>query len=58
MHRVLCAGLVVVILAGDGAAQEPPRHAKYPRWITNYEAARVAARASGKPMFVVLRCEP
>lgn len=26
-------------------------------WIQDYEAGRQAARASGKPIFLVLRCE-
>ena len=28
-----------------------------PEWIKDYDAAKAAARASGKPMFVVVRCE-
>jgi hypothetical protein len=28
-----------------------------PRWLTDYEQARKAARDSGKPIFVVFRCE-
>ncbi len=28
-----------------------------PRWLTDWEEARKAARASGKPLFVVFRCE-
>jgi hypothetical protein len=58
MRHVLLAGLAVVILAGVVAAEEPPRHPRYPRWITSYEAARALARATGKPLFIVLRCEP
>jgi hypothetical protein len=27
-------------------------------WHTNYASARTAARANGKPMFVVFRCQP
>lgn len=27
-------------------------------WHTSYEAARTAARQSGKPMLVVFRCQP
>jgi hypothetical protein len=26
-------------------------------WLTDYETARVIARRSGKPLFVVFRCE-
>jgi hypothetical protein len=28
-----------------------------PHWLTNYEEARRLARATGKPIFVVFRCE-
>lgn len=43
-----------VAFAQDGA----PRHPKYPRWITSYPAARKVAEDAGKPLLVVLRCEP
>jgi hypothetical protein len=29
-----------------------------PHWLTSYEEARRVARATGKPIFVVFRCEP
>jgi len=28
-----------------------------PNWVTNYAQAREAARAAGKPIFLVFRCE-
>lgn len=28
-----------------------------PVWLSDYQAARQAARESGKPIFVVFRCE-
>ena len=28
-----------------------------PTWITDYQKARTAARTSGKPIFLVFRCE-
>ena len=28
-----------------------------PAWISDYAAARAAARAAGKPIFLVFRCE-
>jgi hypothetical protein len=37
--------------AGTGAADDGPR------WINDYAEARAAARASGKPIFLVFRCE-
>jgi hypothetical protein len=27
-------------------------------WLTSYEAGRALARQTGKPLFVVFRCEP
>jgi len=30
---------------------------KDPAWITDYARAKAAARASGKPIFLVFRCE-
>jgi hypothetical protein len=30
---------------------------KGPAWITDYARARTAARAAGKPIFLVFRCE-
>lgn len=50
--------LLVGLLAANVVAAGPPRHARYPKWITSYEAARAAATKEGKPMLVVLRCEP
>ena len=47
---VLLAG-AAVWLPGAGAADDGPR------WINDYAAARAAARASGKPIFLVFRCE-
>jgi hypothetical protein len=41
-----------LVLAGMAGAAEPP-----PRWLHDLGEARAAARASGKPIFVVFRCE-
>jgi hypothetical protein len=56
MRGLFLAGMAGVLFASSAAGQ--PRHPKYPRWISDYEAGRAAAKASGKPMLVVLRCEP
>jgi hypothetical protein len=59
MQRCLLACLTTLSLALSASAQDKaPRHAKYPRWITDYSGARAIARASDQPMLVVLRCEP
>jgi hypothetical protein len=55
MPRLSLVGLTLVTLtvggltATAGAAEEPAR------WLTDYEAARSAARAAGKPIFLVFR---
>ena len=48
------------VLAADGvAAGQPPAQAvQQAGWFTDYQAARAAARSSGKPLFVVFRCQP
>ena len=59
MPRCLLSCLVGITLASSGATQDRlPRHAKFPKWITDYEAARKLARMESKPLLVVLRCEP
>jgi len=58
MNRVL-AGLALVFLPGISDAQ-PPRKAdptKY-GWLTDYNAALAEAKRTGKPIFLVFRCEP
>jgi hypothetical protein len=52
MKWSLLGGMLVLGLSvGDGRADEP----KGPSWSTDYAAAKAAARASGKPLFVVFR---
>lgn len=57
MHRAL-AGLALLLLPGVTAAQsrkaEPARYG----WHTDYPSARAEARRTGKPIFLVFRCEP
>ncbi len=59
MHNCLLACVIALCVTTTALAQDrPPRHAKYPRWITDYNAARAIARATDQPLLVVLRCEP
>jgi hypothetical protein len=59
MQRSLLVCLTALSVTTSVAAQDRvPRHAKYPRWITDYPVARALARASDQPLLVVLRCEP
>ena len=55
MNRVL-AGLALAILP---AAAAPPKLdlARY-GWYADYAAATAEARRTGKPIFLVFRCEP
>jgi hypothetical protein len=39
----------------DSVVCSPP--ASEPRWLSDWEEGRKAARASGKPLFVVFRCQ-
>jgi hypothetical protein len=47
--------LAVCSLANEG--RQPTVEPVAPRWLSDWEEARKAARASGKPLFVVFRCE-
>ena len=51
MARGTMAGLFVGLLLTTAAADEGPR------WLTDYARAREVARAAGKPIFLVFRCE-
>lgn len=46
----------VLCLCGQAAAVEPKKP-DAPRWLSDWEEAKKAARASDKPLFVVFRCE-
>jgi hypothetical protein len=46
------AALVVIGLTAPAVADD-----KGPAWITDYAKAKAAARAAGKPIFLVFRCE-
>jgi hypothetical protein len=54
----LLAGLAILALPGIAEAQprklEPARYG----WLSDYSAARAEARRTGKPIFLVFRCEP
>ena len=50
------AVFVTLLLAAPAVAQRgAPKAAG---WHTDYAAARAEARRTGKPLFVVFRCEP
>ena len=57
MNRVLALS-VVLLTAGTGRAAEPKiEPAKY-GWHTDLAAALAEAARTGKPIFLVFRCEP
>jgi hypothetical protein len=51
MVRGTITGLFATLLLTMAAAEEGPR------WLTDYTRAREVARAAGKPIFLVFRCE-
>ena len=59
MHRWVIAGMLgtVCFLTPGSFPAQPAREARPGAWYGNYEAARAAARQSGKPLLVVFRCE-
>lgn len=55
MNRLL-AGLALLLVPGIADAQklDAARHG----WYSDYGKARAEARRTGKPIFLVFRCEP
>jgi hypothetical protein len=49
--------LILCCLGNRGTAIEDAGKSAAPRWLSDWEEGRKAARASGKPLFVVFRCE-
>lgn len=56
-----CGGLLAAVaLAGrtSGGEEIPPQPVSGKiRWLYNYDEGKAEARRTGKPMFVVFRCE-
>jgi hypothetical protein len=57
MHRAV-AGLALLMLPGVADARPPKPDATKFGWHTDYAAALAAAKRTGKPIFLVFRCEP
>ena len=52
-------GIGLLASTGTAAAEEPiERLVAKMGWHTDYATGQAAARTSGKPMFVVFRCQP
>jgi hypothetical protein len=50
-----CLAAVLGAVGPARNAAPPPQNE--PAWLTDYDEARKLARASGKPIFVVFRCQ-
>jgi hypothetical protein len=57
MHRVLAA-FAVLLLAGVADAHPPKLDAAKFGWHSDYATAKAEAKRTGKPIFLVFRCEP
>ena len=55
MQRFLVLAVLVLTPPGGSAAELPARTQKESPWLTDYQAAKTAARQSGKPLLVVFR---
>ena len=51
-------GLTVLMFGGRADAEPVAQAAQKAGWLTDYQAAKKIARESGKPLFVVFRCQP
>lgn len=56
MHRVVVLASLLVA-SGTSSAAPKPEPAKF-GWHTDYAAAKTEAKRTGKPIFLVFRCEP
>jgi opacity protein-like surface antigen len=59
MSRILLASMAVVLLSAACApAQVGKGGANKFGWYSDYKAALAEAKRTGKPIFLVFRCEP
>jgi len=57
MNRAL-AGLVLALLPASAEAAPPKFDAAKYGWHTDFTTATAEAKRTGKPIFLVFRCEP
>lgn len=57
MQRTLAALAILVTAGVANAAPPKPDPAKY-GWYSDFDAAKAEAKRTGKPIFLVFRCEP
>jgi opacity protein-like surface antigen len=58
MHRFLAGCGLFLLTAATALAQGKGKDANKFGWYGDYNAAKAEAKRSGKPIFVVFRCEP
>ena len=59
MRWFLGSGLLLLLAAGPAAAQSKATQVlKQFGWHANLEGAKTVARQTGKPIFLVFRCDP
>lgn len=57
MHRVGLAFSALLLAVSSATAAPKPDAAKF-GWYSDYGAAKAEAKRTGKPIFLVFRCEP
>jgi hypothetical protein len=59
MRAILClaAGLAAVVGVAAGSADQVDSSSLAQEWLPDWKSAQEAARQTGKPIFLVIRCE-
>jgi hypothetical protein len=57
MTRILLGSLAILAAAATAPAQTGKQAGRF-GWHSSYESARAEARKTGRPIFLVFRCEP
>jgi opacity protein-like surface antigen len=58
MHRFLAGCGLLILTAATAFAQGKKGNANKFGWYGDFNAAKAEARRTGKPIFLVFRCEP
>lgn len=58
MFRIAAVGLFALLSTSDAFAQGKSKDANKFGWIGDFNAAKAEAKRTGKPIFLVFRCEP
>jgi hypothetical protein len=58
MRLCLVSAILGLAFLGCNGAEPVAQLAEKKGWLTDYQAARAAARKAGKPLMVVFRCQP